>query len=150
VSTRDLPGVGDGAAVAVGRAVALAVADGIADGVTFGTSVSVEAAVEDVSGNGANEGDDELQPATKTTVLSRTMTVRRFLPRIAYLSWDLWTSWFRPLNGLLLRSPHVDGSAGARPGEAETPRPDRCYGRCCSTQLRPIATTLDRRHGMAA
>jgi hypothetical protein len=82
VFTRVLPGVVDEAAGALGRAVALAVA-GVA-----------------VGGDGANEADDALQPATKTTVLSRTMTVRWFLPRIAYLSWDLWTRWFRRLNGL--------------------------------------------------
>jgi hypothetical protein len=103
VSTRVLPDVGDEAAVAVGRAVAMAVADGVAIGVRVGTRVSVEAAAGDVGGDSANEADDELQPATKMTVLSRTMPVRPFLPRIRYLSWDLWTSWFRPLNGLPLR-----------------------------------------------
>jgi hypothetical protein len=85
MSTRVLPGVVDEGAVAVGRAVALAVGDEVTVGVTGGTRVSVEAATGDVGGDGANEADDELQPATKTTVLSRTMTVRRLLPRIPYL-----------------------------------------------------------------
>jgi hypothetical protein len=108
VFTRVLPGVVDEAAVAVGRAVAMAVA-GVTVGVTVGTRVSVEAAAGDVGGDGANEADDALQPATKTTVLSRTVTVRRFLLRIPYLSWDLSTSWFRRLNGLPCDRPRVEG-----------------------------------------
>jgi hypothetical protein len=92
VSTRVLPGVVDEAAVAVGRADAVAIGDEVAVGVPVRTRVSVEAAAGELGADGANEADDKLQPATKTTVLKTTLIVRPFLPRIAYPSWDLWTS----------------------------------------------------------
>jgi hypothetical protein len=83
MSTRVLPGVDDEAAVAVGRAVAVAIGDEVATGVPVGTRVWVEAAAGELGADGANEADDVLQPATKTTVPNRTLIVRPFLPRIA-------------------------------------------------------------------
>jgi hypothetical protein len=145
VSTSVPPCVVDGAAVAVGRAVMLAVGDEVTVGLTVGTRVSVEAAAEDVGGDGASEADGALQPTKMTTVLSRTMTVRRFLPRIAYLSRDLWTSWFRRLNGLPCSHCVSRGRLVRRKVNLRRPRPIDVTADAAASIQHPRCTSLPRR-----
>ena len=63
----------------------LAVGVGIGLALGRGVGVGVEEAApgdDDVEGPGAREATDELQPATRTTMLSNTVTGRWFVPLI--------------------------------------------------------------------
>jgi hypothetical protein len=73
-------GVGDGGVAGVGDGGVAGVGDeaGVAVGATVGTTVSIEPAAGDgaVEGADATDADDPLQPATRRTALSSTMTGR--------------------------------------------------------------------------
>jgi hypothetical protein len=91
VSTVTLLPVEVGLGLALGRGV----------GVAAGVGVAETAPRDDgVEGLAAWEAIDELQPATRTTMLSNTVTGRWFVPLIGRPPRDFSAVWLKRLDGL--------------------------------------------------